>query len=129
MTSLVQSQMGQRHAILLLSFALIVELPIRYFVFPDPWIHKGDHWYFWQPLRLGIEIGLFLGIFLVGWFLKVPFSVLGIRRLDKKAWQYLGFGVPIALILFSLLEVAQLKSLLPKNILSTMPVWFATGFL
>ncbi len=110
----------------LLIWGLVLEFPLRYLIFPDPWLHEADHWYFIQPTRLMIEVAFVVAAFVP--FLCVDeLRALTTTRLDRRQLLYLVFGVPVALGLFGVTEWSEIEAIQRGDLWSQVPVWFVTG--
>lgn len=114
------------HADLLLIVALLIfllmELPVRLWLQPDPWLLDTYHWYFNQPLRLAIELTLvMLLVAVVRWLYP---NILCLQRSQTKL--LLGCMLTSAM-LFGLLEAEQLLNSFSAGLWLWL-AWFATGF-
>jgi membrane protease YdiL (CAAX protease family) len=109
-----------------LVWGLLLELPIRYMIFPDPWLHGVDHWYFSQPLRLLLEIG-FVALALVPFLWTSELRGLVSLKLDRKQALYLAGGLPIGIAVFLSTEWSELQVINASALWSHVPLWFVTG--
>lgn len=107
--------------IFLLAF-LIMEIPIRIMLQPDPWLLHSTHWYFLQPMRLLIEVGLVTTLFSIIWTTERP-----LLAVPKQHLQLLVLSVFISAGLFSTLEYDQLIASL-QTPLANILLWAVTGF-
>jgi membrane protease YdiL (CAAX protease family) len=112
---------------LIVFWGLILEFPIRYFISPDPWIHKIDYWYFLQPNRMLIELAFVLFAFLP--FLVVP-ELKSLVILDKtrKNIIYLVLGILLPVLIFGLQQWTEISDIQINNLWKYTPVWLLTGF-
>lgn len=108
---------------MLLAAFLALELPCRILLQPDPWLLHPDHWYFLQPLRLGLEALLVaVAAVIIGW------ARPDLLRLDAAHRRLVLIAMIVSALLFGLLEHDQLASSL------SLPwghwlAWLGTGFL
>ena len=105
----------------LLAFTLM-ELPVRLWLQPDPWLLDARHWYFEQPLRLAIELAL-VTLMLVATRLIFP-TILTLQRSQIKL---LAGCMLVSAILFGLLEAEQLVNSVSAGLWLWL-AWFITGF-
>ena len=110
-------------AALLLAAFLVLELPCRVLLQPDPWLLHPSHWYFLQPLRLGLEAILVAAPALLLWWVRPD-----LFRLDRAHRGLVLIAMLISALLFGLLEHAQLTGSL------ALPwghwlAWLGSGFL
>ena len=113
-----------RHTtILFLAIFVVMELPIRLFLQPDPWLLPVDHWYFSQPSRLFIELGL--GAVLTVVLFQGNRLLLTIPR---EHVVLLLISMLVSLLIFGVLEFDQLTASLDAPLLLWL-AWLATGFL
>lgn len=105
-----------------LAIFLIMELPVRLLLQPDPWLLKSEHWYFEQPLRLAIELTLVM--ILISSLKWIYPSTLSLQRNQYTLvlWCMLGSA-----ILFGVLESDQLINSFASG-LPLWLIWFLTGF-
>ncbi|MBD8525494.1 CPBP family intramembrane glutamic endopeptidase [Pseudomarimonas arenosa] len=108
---------------LLLAAFLVLELPCRILLQPDPWLLHPDHWYFLQPLRLGLEALLVAVAALILWRARPD-----LLRLDAAHWRLVLIAMVVSALLFGLLEHDQLAGSL------SLPwghwlAWLGSGFL
>ncbi|MDX1537512.1 CPBP family intramembrane glutamic endopeptidase [Arsukibacterium sp.] len=101
---------------------LLMEIPVRLLVQPDPWLLNPDHWYFTQPLRFLLELGLIAVLLLV-----IRQALPQLLVLERKHLALLVLGSAGSIVLFGFLEFDQLKASFnvaaPRWLL-----WFLTGF-
>jgi membrane protease YdiL (CAAX protease family) len=113
---------------MVLLWGLLLEIPIRYLIFPDPWLREPGHWYFGQPTRALIEGGFVVAALL-------PFLVLdGLAglvepRLDRRQALFLVIGIPSAVVLFAVMEWSEVQVIQGDSLWAMVPLWFATGLL
>jgi len=120
--------LNKKTFILILVWGLILEFPIRYFVSPDPWIHKIDHWYFLQPDRLLYEIGFVLLAILPFLLYKELKALLYIKK-TKKNLLFLVLGVLIPILIFTFQQWEEVSILQTNSLWHRAPIWFATGMI
>lgn len=101
---------------------LLMELPVRLWLQPDPWLLDGQHWYFNQPLRLFTELGLVILLlafirFIYPTLLRIPHSHSGL---------VVG-GMLVSALLFGLLEADQLLNSFSAGLWLWL-AWFCSGF-
>lgn len=101
---------------------LLMELPVRLWLQPDPWLLDGQHWYFDQPLRLAIELTLVM--FMLAVVKWVYPNLLCLQR--SQTALLLGCMLASA-ILFGLLEAEQLLNSFSAGLWLWL-AWFITGF-
>ena len=101
---------------------LLMELPVRLWLQPDPWLLNAQHWYFNQPLRLAIELTLVM--ILIGVVKWVYPDVLCLQR--SQTALVLGCML-VSAILFGLLEAEQLLNSFSAGLWLWL-AWFITGF-
>lgn len=101
---------------------LLMELPVRLWLQPDPWLLNAQHWYFDQPLRLITEL-TFVMLLLFAIRLIFP-SILPLQRSQNKL--LLG-GMLVSAILFGLLEAEQLLNSFSAGLWLWL-AWFFSGF-
>ncbi|MEO3864270.1 CPBP family intramembrane glutamic endopeptidase [Rheinheimera fenheensis] len=101
---------------------VLMELPVRLWLQPDPWLLNAQHWYFDQPLRLAVELTLVvLLLAVVRWVYP---NLLCLQR--SQAALLLGCMLASA-ILFGLLEAKQLLNSFSAGLWLWL-AWFITGF-
>lgn len=101
---------------------LLMELPVRLWLQPDPWLLHAQHWYFDQPLRMVIELTLVMCLVsVVRW--AYP-TILYVRR--SQVGLLMGCMLASAM-LFGLLEAKQLLNSVSAGIWLWL-AWFASGF-
>jgi membrane protease YdiL (CAAX protease family) len=110
----------------LLVWGLVLEIPVRYLIFPDPWLHAADHWYFSQPGRLLLEIGL-VAAALAPFVLVTELRALVSARLDRRQIAYLVIGIPLSIGVFVSTEWSELQVINDSSLWSRVPLWFVTG--
>jgi membrane protease YdiL (CAAX protease family) len=105
-----------------LGIFLLFEAVIRVLIQPDPWLLEPSHWYFDQPLRLLIEIGV----------VAVGLTILLV--LSRKEVGFERKHIPLLILaslgtvaVFSLLELDQLAASFSVGLERWM-LWFFTGF-
>ncbi|WP_019675054.1 CPBP family intramembrane glutamic endopeptidase [Arsukibacterium perlucidum] len=101
---------------------LLMELPVRLWLQPDPWLLNAQHWYFNQPLRLAIELTLVM--LLVA---AVRWTNPNILRLERSQTKLLLGCMLASAMLFGSLEAEQLLSSFSAGLWLWL-AWFATGF-
>lgn len=101
---------------------VIMELPIRLFLQPDPWLLTANHWYFDQPLRLLIELLLILILLIL-----VGKTNQALLRVKSKHKSLLLLGVVVSVVLFGLLEKEQLMASLEGDF-QLLLMWLLSGF-
>jgi membrane protease YdiL (CAAX protease family) len=101
---------------------LVMELPVRLWLQPDPWLLNAQHWYFDQPLRLLTELTLVI-LLLIGVRLFFP-TLLPFQRSQTKL--LLG-GMLVSATLFGLLEAEQLFNSFSAGLWLWL-AWFFSGF-
>ena len=105
----------------LLAF-LVMEIPVRLWLQPDPWLLDAQHWYFKQPLRLVIELTMI--VLLVTIMSLIYPSILLLQRSNMML--LLGCMLASAM-LFGLLEAEQLLNSFTAGLWPWLS-WFITGF-
>lgn len=105
----------------LLVFTLM-ELPVRLWLQPDPWLLDARHWYFEQPLRLAIELAL-VALLLIATRVIFP-TILILQRSQIKL---LAGCILASALLFGLLEAEQLVNSFSAGLWLWL-AWFISGF-
>lgn len=100
---------------------LLMELPVRLWLQPDPWLLDTHHWYFNQPLRLVIELTLVMSLLAV-----VRWTYPSILRLKRSQTKLLLGCMLASAVLFGLLEAVQLLNSFGAGLWLWL-AWFATG--
>lgn len=113
---------------LFLLWGLILEGPVRYWVYPDPFVHPPEHWYFNQPVRLLIELGFVL---LAGlpFFLFGTLKPLRSVRFDRRQRLYFALAILIPLAVFLTSEWPDVQAIGRLGLWGFVPIWAATGVL
>ncbi|MDX1676954.1 CPBP family intramembrane glutamic endopeptidase [Arsukibacterium sp.] len=101
---------------------LLMELPVRLWLQPDPWLLDAHHWYFNQPLRLLTEFGLVILLLAVIRCVYPP-----ILQLPRSQNSLVLGAVLISALLFGLLEAEQLLKSFSAGLWWWL-AWFCTGF-
>ena len=101
---------------------LLMELPVRLWIQPDPWLLNAQHWYFDQPLRLLTELALVM-LLLVAVKLIYPTTL----KLQRNQTKLLLGCMLVSAMLFSLLEAEQLLNSFSAGLWLWL-AWFVTGF-
>ncbi len=114
--------MSRAIVFLYLAIFLVMELPVRLIIQPDPWLLSAQHWYFDQPLRLIIEIAL--ALILIITIAKTNFSLLKFR---KQHTILLVTGMLVSVTLFAILEFEQLIASLDAKF-PFIIMWLLSGF-
>ena len=82
---------------------LLMELPIRLVLQPDPWLLDARHWYFNQPQRLVIELALIVVLLAV-----IRFCYPTLLKIKCNQLSLLAGSMLASALLFGLLETEQL---------------------
>lgn len=105
-----------------LGLFLLMEIPVRLWLQPDPWLLKPTHRYFMQPMRFLLELGLV--VFLVA-VIRTMLPQLFVS--PRKHLDFLVIGSVGSIVLFGFLEYEQLKA--SFSVAATdWALWFFTGF-
>ncbi|CCQ11271.1 hypothetical protein PALB_21580 [Pseudoalteromonas luteoviolacea B = ATCC 29581] len=105
-----------------LFIVLLMELPIRVFLQPDPWLLDTHHWYFYQPIRLFIEFALVLVL-----IFSFRFTYPQLLRLQRSQLSLLFGCMAASMLLFSALEMQQLLKSFSAGIWIWL-AWLFSGF-
>ena len=119
--SFFKSPMG-RSAFLAIVIFLIMEIPVRLLLQPDPWLLSPDHWYFKQPPRTLIELLLVGMLIFLNWRFYPRLLIVDPKHIGLLIGTMIG-----SLMLFGALEFGQLKSSFQQPI-SIWMFWLVTGF-
>jgi membrane protease YdiL (CAAX protease family) len=119
-------QLSGSTARMILLWGVILEIPLRSLIFPDPWLHAADHWYFSQPMRLLLEIGLVAGALAPFLFVAELRRFVSIK-LDRRQALYVVVGLPICIAVFASTEWAEIQVINASALWSHVPLWFVTG--
>ncbi|GAA5139721.1 CPBP family intramembrane glutamic endopeptidase [Thalassotalea piscium] len=111
-----------RTVLLIWVFVIIVEVPIRMLIQPDPWLLHPTHWYFSQPTRVLIELTLVLILLLC-----INKYFRDLLTLDKRNLTLLIYSSVITVLLFSILEKNQISESINAPF-TTIIIWLLTGF-
>ncbi|HSH01038.1 MAG TPA: CPBP family intramembrane glutamic endopeptidase [Anaerolineae bacterium] len=117
----ISNIMTNRSTLIAIALFLLMEIPVRLLLQPDPWLLSPNHWYFQQPTRLIIELLLIGLLLIINWRLYP--DLLNVAR------QHFGlmFGAMAgSLLIFSLLELDQLQASLQQPIWVWL-LWLFTG--
>jgi membrane protease YdiL (CAAX protease family) len=117
----------KKQGLLLIILGIILEFPVRFFISPDPWIHKADHWYFIQPSRLLIEMG-FVFLAFLPFLLVKELKSLTFKNFNRKNVIFLFIGFFICSMIFSTQLWSQILKIRDNYLWPYVPVWFVTGF-
>ena len=101
---------------------LLMELPVRLWLQPDPWLLDAQNWYFNQPLRLAIELTLVMVVTGV-----VKYAYPNLFRLHRGQTALLVGSILVSAIVFGLLEAEQLLNSVAAGLWLWL-AWFTTGF-
>lgn len=112
--------------LLVVLWGIILEFPIRYFISPDPWIHKIDHWYFMQPERLLLEIGFVILAF-APFLLIEELKAILIPKINRKNLLFLVLGIAIPSTIFATQQWPEILTIQNNNLSNHVPIWFISG--
>tara|TARA_Y100001951_G_C11283661_1_gene267138 strand:+ start:570 stop:1256 length:687 start_codon:yes stop_codon:yes gene_type:complete len=101
---------------------LLMELPIRLVLQPDPWLLETRHWYFNQPLRLVIELTLVVVLLAV-----IRFCYPTLLKIKRSQLSLLAGSMLASALLFGLLETEQLLHSFSAGLWLWL-AWFSSGF-
>ncbi|MDP5134599.1 CPBP family intramembrane metalloprotease [Rheinheimera baltica] len=101
---------------------LLMELPIRLVLQPDPWLLDAQHWYFYQPQRLVIELVLVVVLLAV-----IRFCYQGVLQIKRSQLSLLAGSMLASALLFGLLETEQLLHSFSAGLWLWL-AWFCSGF-
>jgi membrane protease YdiL (CAAX protease family) len=114
-----------RHPALLLMAFVLLEGPVRMLIATDPWLVEGSHWYFDQPLRLGLEILFVAGAGAVLW--RAGLGGLMLHRVGRTHYLPLIFWCALITALFTIARAETWGPLIAPPVIGTTLLWFATG--
>jgi membrane protease YdiL (CAAX protease family) len=120
-------KLNHKYLYLFLMLGLILELPIRYLLSPDPWLAAPDSWYFTQPLRLLIEF-IFVVLAISPILTIKEFREKIILNLNKSKLLFILIGSMVSILIFGFLEKGQLQNTLSTASLYQIVIWSLTGF-
>tara|TARA_R110002126_G_scaffold161549_11_gene309402 strand:- start:3160 stop:3846 length:687 start_codon:yes stop_codon:yes gene_type:complete len=101
---------------------LLMELPVRLVLQPDPWLLQAQHWYFNQPLRLVIELTLVVALLAV-----MVFCYPTLLKVKRNQLSLLAGSMLASALLFGLLEAEQLIHSFSAGLWLWL-AWFFSGF-
>jgi membrane protease YdiL (CAAX protease family) len=110
----------------MLIWGLILEFPVRYFVAPDPWIHRSSNWYFDQPSRILVEL-FFVLLAFVPFFLIKDLKNLLVIKWTKDNQLFLFLGILGSVLVFGLQQWEEITVIQQENLVQYIPLWFITG--
>ncbi|NVK86912.1 MAG: CPBP family intramembrane metalloprotease [Gammaproteobacteria bacterium] len=115
-------ELSRHSALLFIAVFILMELPIRIFIQPDPWLLTAEHWYFEQPLRIILELILVFILILV--LAKAARTLLTI---PKNHVSLLIISSVLSAVIFALLELDQLTNSFNTEFTLWL-LWLGSGF-